>query len=42
MKRIRIAAGREDGFALVYMATVLTGLILFSGLAVDSGRAYMV
>ena len=42
MKRMRIAAGREDGFALVYMATVLTGLILFSGLAVDSGRAYMV
>jgi Flp pilus assembly protein TadG len=42
MKRIRIAAGREDGFALVYMAATLTGLILFSGLAVDSGRAYMV
>ena len=42
MKRIRIAAGREDGFALVYMATTLTALILFSGLAVDSGRAYMV
>jgi Flp pilus assembly protein TadG len=42
MKRIRIAASREDGFALVYMATVLSGLILFSGLAVDSGRAYLV
>jgi Flp pilus assembly protein TadG len=42
MNRIRIAAGREDGFALVYMATMLTGLVLFSGLAVDSGRAYMV
>ena len=42
MKRIRMAVGREDGFALVYMAATLTGLILFSGLAVDSGRAYMV
>jgi Flp pilus assembly protein TadG len=42
MKRIRIAAGREDGFALVYMATMLTSLVLFSGLAVDGGRAYMV
>ena len=42
MKRITITAGREDGFALVYMATMLTGLVLFSGLAIDSGRAYMV
>ena len=42
MKRIRTKAGREDGFALVYMATVMTGLVLFSGLAVDSGRAFMV
>lgn len=42
MKRMRTLAGREDGFALVYMATVLTGLILFSGLAVDTGRVYMV
>jgi Flp pilus assembly protein TadG len=33
---------RQDGFAAVYMAVVLTGLILFSGLAVDSGRAYVV
>src|SRR5688572_27904236 len=42
MKRIRMTAGREDGFALVYMAATLTGLVLFSGLAIDSGRAYMV
>ena len=42
MKNIRIAAGREDGFALVYMATVVTTLVLFSGLAIDSGRAYLV
>jgi Flp pilus assembly protein TadG len=40
--RIRFAAGREDGFALVYMATTLATLILFSGLAMDSGRAYVV
>jgi Flp pilus assembly protein TadG len=32
----------ENGFALVYMAVVLTMLLLFSGLAVDSGRAYVV
>lgn len=42
MKSMQLAASREDGFALVYMAATLTGLILFSGLAVDSGRAYMV
>jgi Flp pilus assembly protein TadG len=33
---------REDGFALVYTAAVLTGLIMFTGLAVDTGRAYLV
>jgi Flp pilus assembly protein TadG len=32
----------EDGFALVYMAGLLTLLLLFAGLAVDSGRAYVV
>ena len=42
MNRIKNAVGREDGFALVYMATMITGLVLFSGLAIDSGRAYMV
>jgi Flp pilus assembly protein TadG len=42
MKRIRSVAGREEGFALVYMAATLATLMLFSGLAVDSGRAYMV
>ena len=31
----------QNGFALVYMAGVLTVLILFTGLAVDSGRAYV-
>jgi len=32
----------EKGFALVYLAATLTGLLLFAGLAVDSGRAYVV
>src|SRR3979409_2367431 len=31
----------QSGFALVYMAGVLTVLLLFTGLAVDSGRAYV-
>jgi Flp pilus assembly protein TadG len=32
----------EKGFALLYMAIVLTALLLFTGLAVDAGRAYVV
>ncbi len=32
----------ETGVALIYMAVILTGLLLFTGLAVDSGRAYVV
>ena len=32
----------ERGFALAYMAVILTGLCLFTGLAVDSGRGYVV
>ena len=33
---------REDGFTLVYLAGVLTFLTLCTGLAVDTGRAYVV
>jgi Flp pilus assembly protein TadG len=33
---------RQDGFALMYMAGALTTLCLITGLAVDSGRAYVV
>ncbi len=33
---------KQAGFVLVYMAAGLTTLLLFSGLAVDSGRAYLV
>ena len=29
---------RQDGFVMVYMAVVTTALLLFTGLAVDSGR----
>lgn len=32
----------EKGFALVYTAVILTGLLLLVGLAVDAGRAYIV
>ena len=42
MKRHTSDRARQDGFALVYMAVMLTGLLIFTGLAVDSGRAYVV
>jgi Flp pilus assembly protein TadG len=32
----------QRGFAMVYMAVTFAGLVLFSGLAVDTGRAYVV
>jgi len=32
----------QKGFVLVYMAATLTTLLLFTGLAVDTGRAYVV
>ena len=32
----------DRGFALIYIALLLTLLLIFAGLAVDSGRAYMV
>ena len=32
----------EDGFTMIYLAVTLTVLLLFTGLAVDSGRAYLV
>jgi Flp pilus assembly protein TadG len=42
MTRHRRDIAGEKGFALVYMAVVVTMLLLFSGVAVDSGRAYVV
>ncbi len=42
MRKLRSRTNKEAGFVLVYMAAGLTTLLLFSGLAVDSGRAYLV
>src|SRR4029079_16960949 len=42
MKRQRIEFRSERGVALVYTAVLLTVLLIFTGLAVDSGRAYVV
>jgi Mg-chelatase subunit ChlD len=38
----RADLSNEEGFTLVYMAATMTVLLLFTGLAVDSGRAYVV
>ncbi len=42
MSRPRTVRTVEEGFALVYTSLVLSGLLLFSGLAIDTGRVYMV
>ncbi len=44
MTRYRRGSDRsaEKGFTLIYMAIALTVLLLFTGLAVDTGRAYVV
>jgi Flp pilus assembly protein TadG len=42
MTRQRCDIGGERGYALIYMTFILTALLLFSGLAVDGGRAYIV
>src|SRR6478736_6690135 len=42
MKPQHTRLGKEEGFTLVYMAATLTVMLLASGLAVDSGRAYVV
>jgi Flp pilus assembly protein TadG len=42
MTRTRIRKSSEKGFVLFYMAATMTGLLLFTGLAVDAGRAYVV
>ena len=42
MNRQGTDTSKQDGFALIYMAATLTLLLLFTGLAVDSGRAYVV
>src|SRR3954447_24295984 len=40
--RFRKRLAGEDGVALAYMAVGLTGMLLMSGLALDTGRAYVV
>jgi Flp pilus assembly protein TadG len=42
MTRLHTRISSEQGFTLVYMALFITVLLLFTGLAVDSGRAYVV
>ena len=42
MTRHRNTLANESGFALFYMAVFLTVLLIFVGLAVDTGRAYVV
>ena len=42
MTRHRNVLTNEKGFALFYMAVFLTVLLIFVGLAVDTGRAYVV
>jgi len=42
MSTLRTRLQKQDGVALIYMAVLLTGLLLFTGLAVDSGRGYVV
>ena len=42
MKKQRSDVSGQKGFVLVYMAGALTVLLLFTGVAVDSGRAYVV
>jgi len=41
-KLLRSRTAGEKGVALVYMAVLLTTLLLFSGLALDGGRGYVV
>jgi Flp pilus assembly protein TadG len=42
MKKHTSKLSSQKGFVLVYMAATLTTLLLFTGLAVDTGRAYVV
>jgi Flp pilus assembly protein TadG len=42
MKTLRAKLSSERGYALIYLSIMLAVLLLFTGLAVDSGRAYVV
>src|SRR5580765_4280049 len=42
MIRQKLRISNERGFALIYIAITMVTLLLFTGLAVDTGRAYVV
>jgi Flp pilus assembly protein TadG len=42
MTRMRFRISDQRGFALIYIAITMVTLLLFTGLAIDSGRAYVV
>jgi len=42
MKSLRARLSGERGYALIYLSIMLAVLLIFTGLAVDSGRAYVV
>lgn len=42
MKIQRTKAGTSKGFAIVHLAVTMTGMLLFTGIAVDAGRGYVV
>ena len=42
MTKHRFTISNEKGFAFFYMAVFMVALLLFIGLAVDTGRAYVV
>jgi Flp pilus assembly protein TadG len=42
MTRQKLLISNERGFALIYIAITMVTLLLFTGLAIDSGRAYVV
>ncbi|HEY7292783.1 MAG TPA: pilus assembly protein TadG-related protein, partial [Vicinamibacterales bacterium] len=42
MTRQRTILRNQKGVALIYMAVTLTVLLLFTGLALDGGRGYVV
>ena len=42
MKTLRAKLKNDRGYALIYLSIMLAVLLIFTGLAVDSGRAYVV
>src|SRR4051812_19434103 len=42
MATVRNGTGGQRGYALIYLSVMLAVLLIFTGLAVDSGRAYVV